>query len=139
MGTRTRGGSREYIMVLGERGGLGGRIRNKQGAKEDRRGIRSALLHVGGPPGISPSAPKKLRTLLERTLSPQCLRLIPSSSLIIFLEMEKNPDIFSLLWSLKLMNRFGMASLEDKSEHTAGPKCGKRCCHDWFLNKAKKN
>ena len=67
MGTRTRGGSREYIRVLREGGGLGGRIRNKQGAKEGRRGIRSALLRIGGTPGISHSAPKMLRILLEGT------------------------------------------------------------------------
>ena len=78
MGTRTRGGSREYIMVLGEGGGLGGRIRNKQGAKEDRRGIRSALLHIGGTSGIPHSAPRMLRILLERTkMSAQCLTFIP--------------------------------------------------------------
>ena len=86
MGTRTRGGSREYIMVLlGREGGLGGRIRNKQGAKEDRRGIRSALLHIGRTPGISHSAPKMLRILLERTkMSAQCLTFIPPSSHILF-------------------------------------------------------
>ena len=61
-----------------------------------------------------------------------------TSYFVFFFELEKNHDILSLLWSLKLMKRFGMASLEDKSEHTAGPKCGKRCCYDWFLNKAKK-